>query len=120
MIPMWLKCQEVRDINVMVLVSKSQDNANTLLADLQAELQFNQRYIADFGEQYSAGSWEEGQFVTADGCVFFSRGRGQSPRSLRYRNRRRTRSLYHRREPDQQVQRPGQHLHDGRRPRVAR
>jgi hypothetical protein len=88
MIPMWLKCQEVRDINVMVLVGKSQDNANTLLADLQAELQFNQRYINDFGTQYSEGSWMAGNFVTADGCAFFARGRGQSPRGLRYRNHR--------------------------------
>ena len=57
MIPMWLKCQKVRDINVMVLVGKSQENANTLLADLQAELQYNQRYINDFGVQYNSGSW---------------------------------------------------------------
>ena len=88
MIPMWLKCQKVRDINVMVLVGKSQENANTLLADLQAELQYNQRYINDFGVQYNSGSWEEGEFVTADGCAFFARGRGQSPRGLRYRNHR--------------------------------
>lgn len=45
---MWLKCQKVRDINVMVLVGKSQENANTP-ADLQAELQYNQRHINDFG-----------------------------------------------------------------------
>lgn len=88
MIPMWLKSQKVRDINVMVLVGKSQENANTLLADLQAELQYNQRYINDFGVQYNSGSWEEGEFVTADGCAFFARGRGQSPRGLRYRNHR--------------------------------
>jgi hypothetical protein len=88
MIPMWLKCQQVRELNVMVLVGKSRENANTLLGDLQAEFQFNQRYNDDFGVQYSAGSWEEGEFVTADGCAFFARGRGQSPRGLRYRNRR--------------------------------
>lgn len=87
-IPMWLKCQEVRELNVMVLVGKSRESANTLLGDLQAELQFNQRYNDDFGVQYSAGSWLEGEFVTADGCAFFARGRGQSPRGLRYRNRR--------------------------------
>lgn len=88
MIPMWLKCQEVRELNVMVVVGKSQDNANTLLADLQAELQYNQRYINDFGVQYNAGDWQEGEFVTADGCAFFARGRGQSPRGLRYRSNR--------------------------------
>jgi predicted phage terminase large subunit-like protein len=85
-IPLWLKCQKNREINVMVLIGKSQDNANTLLADIQAELQFNQRYIADFGEQYSQGIWMEGKFVTKDECAFFARGRGQSPRGLRYRN----------------------------------
>lgn len=88
MIPLWLKCQKERQINVMVLVGKSQDNANTLLSDVQAELQYNRRYIKDFGEQYNAGSWQEGEFITADGCAFFARGRGQSPRGLRYRDNR--------------------------------
>lgn len=87
-IPMWLKIQEPREMNVMVLVGKSEENARTLLGDLQAELQFNRRYIADFGVQYNAGDWQDGKFVTADGCAFFARGRGQSPRGLRYRSRR--------------------------------
>lgn len=88
MIPLWLKCQETREINVMLLVGKSNDNANTLLGDIQAELQYNRRYIHDFGQQYNAGSWEQGRFVTADGCAFFALGRGQSPRGMRYRNNR--------------------------------
>lgn len=87
-IPLWLKCQEHKELNVMVLVGKSEDNARTLLADIQAELQYNQRYIGDFGTQYNNGSWEEGEFVTADGTAFFARGRGQSPRGLRYRSNR--------------------------------
>lgn len=87
-IPLWLKCQEKRELNVMVIVGKSQTNANTLLADIQSELQFNQRYINDFGEQYNQGHWSEGSFVTRDGCAFFALGRGQSPRGLRYRDQR--------------------------------
>ena len=87
-IPLWLKCQKEKELNVMVLVGKSENNAQTLLSDLQAELQFNQRYIKDFGEQYKEGDWQEGNFVTKDGCAFFSLGRGQSPRGLRYRNNR--------------------------------
>ncbi len=87
-IPLWLKCQQNKQLNVMVLVGKSEDNANTLLSDIQAELQFNQRYIHDFGQQYNGGSWEEGEFVTKDGTAFFARGRGQSPRGLRYRSHR--------------------------------
>lgn len=87
-IPLWLKCQERREINVMVVVGKSQDNANTLLSDIQSELQFNQRYINDFGNQFKIGHWSEGNFVTQDGCAFFALGRGQSPRGLRYRDQR--------------------------------
>lgn len=87
-VPMWLMAQEHREINVMVLVGKSEDNAKTLLGDIQAELQYNQRYIHDFGEQYNVGSWEEGEFVTRSEVAFFARGRGQSPRGLRYRSHR--------------------------------
>lgn len=88
MIPMWLMCQKKREINVMVLVGKSEDSAQTLLGDIQAELQYNKRYIHDFGTKYNAGNWQEGEFVTSDGVAFFARGRGQSPRGLRYRNKR--------------------------------
>ena len=87
-IPLWLKCQKEKQINVMVVVGKSQDNANTLLGDIQSELQYNKRYSHDFGEQYNAGHWTDGEFVTKDGCAFFARGRGQSPRGLRYRDKR--------------------------------
>jgi hypothetical protein len=69
MIPLWLKCQKERTINVMLCVSKSEDNARRLLGDLQAELQYNQRYIADYGVQYADGSWSEGEFTTADSGV---------------------------------------------------
>ncbi|MBQ3658010.1 MAG: phage terminase large subunit [Bacteroidales bacterium] len=87
-IPMWLLCQKQRLINVLVLVGKNEDNACTLLGDIQAELQYNKRYIHDFGNQYNAGDWQEGQFVTASGVAFFALGRGQSPRGLRYRSHR--------------------------------
>lgn len=87
-IPMWLKIQEPREINVMVLVSKSQDAAIGLLSDLQAELQYNERYIADFGQQVKSGDWTEGKFRTADGCMFVALGRGQSPRGLKDRSKR--------------------------------
>ena len=87
-IPMWLMIQDKRQLNVMVLVGKSEDNACTLLGDLQAELQFNNRFIHDFGSKYNAGDWQDGQFVTSDGIAFFALGRGQSPRGLRYRSNR--------------------------------
>lgn len=82
-IPMYLKA--LGKLHLMVLVGKSSENAETLLGDIQAELEYNQRYIADFGEQKVFGSWEAGRFITADGRAFFARGRGQSPRGLRYK-----------------------------------
>lgn len=87
-IPLWLKCQKQRQLNTMVLVGKSEDSAVQLLGDLQAELQYNKRYINDFGKQYNAGKWIGGEFVTADGCSFTALGRGQSPRGLRERENR--------------------------------
>lgn len=86
MIPMWLKARGA--MKVMVLVGKNEKNAATLLGDLQAELENNQKYRNDFGEQVKYGSWEEGRFATKDGCGFFALGRGQSPRGLRHRQHR--------------------------------
>lgn len=83
MIPLWLKMQEVRTINTMVLISKNEAAANRLLADVQAELQHNQRYINDFGVQFNYGNWEDGEFTTRDGVFFIALGRGQTPRGLR-------------------------------------
>lgn len=84
-IPLWLKIQKDRQINVMLLASKSEDAATRLLSDLQAELEFNDLFKRDFGHQVKAGSWAEGEFKTEDGCLFMSVGRGQSPRGIKER-----------------------------------
>ena len=87
--PLWLMFQPKRLINFMVIVGKSEDAAIRLLSDIQAELQFNQRIIADFGEQKpAAGSWQDGEFKTQAGVKFLACGRGQSPRGLRDREAR--------------------------------
>lgn len=105
-IPMWLKIQKNREFNVMVLVSKSEDMADKLLSDIQAELQSNQRYIHDFGEQVQFGSWAEGEFMTRDGCGFFSRGKGQSPRGMRAREWRPDYVVIDDLDDDEEVQNP--------------
>ena len=87
-IPLWLKIQQPRQINVMLLSSKSEDAATRLLGDLQAELTSNQRYIHDFGEQHNHGNWEEGEFITRDGVMFLALGRQQSPRGIKERGAR--------------------------------
>lgn len=87
-IPLWLIFQPKRLIDFMVTVGKSEDSAVRLLGDLQAELEFNQKLIADFGEQKNIGSWLEGEFKTKGGAKFLAIGRGQSPRGLRDREAR--------------------------------
>lgn len=87
-IPLWLMFQPKRLINFMVVVGKSEDSAIRLLGDIQAELEYNQRLIADFGEQKSAGEWSEGEFTSRQGVKFLACGRGQSPRGLREREAR--------------------------------
>ena len=87
-IPMWLKIQKERQFHTMVLVSKSEQSAIRLLADLQQQLEYNELYIQDFGEQLRAGSWADGEFITNDDCFFTALGRGQSPRGLKNNGRR--------------------------------
>ena len=86
--PLWLMFQPKRLINFMVVVGKSEDSAIRLLSDIQAELEFNQRLIADFGEQKSIGDWQEWEFTAQSGVKFLACGRGQSPRGLREREAR--------------------------------
>lgn len=88
LLPLWLIFQPKRLINFMVVVGKSEDSAKRLLSDIQAELEFNQRLIADFGEQKNLGHWQEGEFTSQSGVNFLACGRGQSPRGLRERESR--------------------------------
>ena len=87
-IPLWLMFQPQRLINFMVVVGKSEDSAQRLLGDIQAELQYNKRISEDFGNQVSTGDWTEGEFTTKSGVHFLGCGRGQSPRGLRKREAR--------------------------------
>lgn len=88
LIPIWLMIQEVRTINVMILVSKSEDSADRLLSDLQCELQYNTLLRKDFGIEIDEGSWSTGEFKTKGGTLFMALGRGQSPRGIKNRGQR--------------------------------
>ena len=88
LIPIWLMIQEVRTINVMILVSKSEDSADRLLSDLQCELQYNTLLRKDFGIEIDEGSWSTGEFKTKGGMLFMALGRGQSPRGIKNRGQR--------------------------------
>lgn len=87
-IPIWLMVMPEPLIHFMVTVNASEDGAKKLLGDLQAELEYNQRLIADFGKFKNLGSWADGEFKTQKGIKFLAVGRGQSPRGLRERENR--------------------------------
>ena len=82
-IPLWLMIQDKKQFHTLVYVSKSEDAAKQLLADLQQQLEFNDLFQRDFGDKVKAGAWAEGKFETTDGCFFRALGRGQSPRGLK-------------------------------------
>jgi Fe-S-cluster formation regulator IscX/YfhJ len=104
MIPFWLWMND--EINVMLLVGKNEDDAKILLSDLQAEFEANPQIIADFGEQKSIGSWEAGNFVTKNEVAFFSLGRDQNPRGVRYRNKRPNICIFDDIDDDQMAENP--------------
>lgn len=81
MLPLFLKAKG--NMTGMVIASATGAKAQGLLSDIQAQLESNQRYIYDFGEQYNYGSWSEKHFVTKDGMGFWAVGRRESPRGLR-------------------------------------
>jgi len=80
-IPMWLIAHKA--LTGMILMGKNEDDACNLLADVQAQLQHNELFAHDFGQQYNFGSWQEGDFTTKDGIRFLAVGRDQSPRGAR-------------------------------------
>lgn len=85
-IPMWLIAHG--ELTGMILMGKNHDDACNLLSDIQAQLKDNELFAHDFGQQYSFGSWEDGDFTTKDGIRFLAVGRNQSPRGARKNEKR--------------------------------
>jgi len=72
----------------MLLIGSNEDRAKLLLADLQLQLEANEKIIADYGKQLSYGNWSDGMFETKDGTFFMALGIEQPFRGLRrYANR---------------------------------
>lgn len=81
MIPLWLLAKD--ELTGMILASATQPKAAGLLKDIQAELESNQRFIADFGDQKPSGQWADGHFTTTGGVGFWGFGLGQNPAGVR-------------------------------------
>jgi hypothetical protein len=67
----------------MLLIGANNDKAKLLLADLQLQLESNERIIKDFGQQVQYGDWANGEFESTDGKFFLAQGIEQPIRGLR-------------------------------------
>ena len=70
-------------IKFSLVIGINSERAIMLLADLQMQLQFNERIIKDFGKQVKYGTWAEGSFETLDGAFFLALGINEKFRGLR-------------------------------------
>lgn len=80
-IPLWLWING--ETIYQLTIGNNEDKAKILLGDLQAEFEANQRLIADFGHQVTAGSWVNGHFVCKERFIGKAIGMGQDARGLR-------------------------------------
>ena len=71
------------DMKFMLLIGQTEPKAFKLLAAIQAQLQYNDRIINDYGVKFQAGDWSNGNFATVDGVRFQALGFGSSPRGAR-------------------------------------
>lgn len=71
------------ELKYMLLIGETEPKAKQLLSSIQAQLQYNQRFIADYGTKFKSGDWADGNFMTVDGIRFKALGFGQSPRGVR-------------------------------------
>lgn len=84
MIPLWLMLTQDEQL-CMVLVSKSEEMADRLLAEIKGELLTNELLRQDYGDKMKILSSSAGEMITAQNSYFFSCGRGQSPRGVKYK-----------------------------------
>lgn len=80
-IPLFLYVK--KELKFMLLVGETEPKARKLISDVQAQLQYNQRFINDYGRKYKYGDWADGDFTTTDGVKFTALGFGQSTRGVR-------------------------------------
>lgn len=66
-----------------LLIGQNESHAQLLLSDIQMHLEYNERFIKDFGIQKVYGGWSDGEFETKDGRFFKGLGIDQPFRGLR-------------------------------------
>jgi len=71
------------ELNFMLLIGQTEKKACKLISGIQSQLEFNQRFINDYGKKHKHGDWADGDFTTIDGVKFMALGFGQDPRGVR-------------------------------------
>ncbi|CAL2108191.1 conserved hypothetical protein [Tenacibaculum sp. 190524A02b] len=66
-----------------LIIGQNEPHAQLLLSDIQVHLEYNEKFIKDFGVQKIYGSWSGGEFQTKDGRFFKGLGIDQPFRGLR-------------------------------------
>lgn len=69
-----------KDLFYMLLIGQTDPKAKKLIGKIQAQLQYNQRLVNDYGKRYNFGDWTGGDFTTIDGVKFKAMSIEQSPR----------------------------------------
>lgn len=70
------------ELNFFLQIGENAPKAKKLIGKIQAELEYNQKLINDYGQRMGKGSWADGDFLTSDGIRFMSLGWEQSARGL--------------------------------------
>lgn len=79
-IPMYLYF--TGQLHFMLQMGENAPKAKKLISKIQAELEYNQKIINDYGRRMGKGNWADGDFLTSDGVRFMSLGWEQSARGL--------------------------------------
>lgn len=79
----FLHLKENNELFFALIVGQNEDHAALLLGDIQVHLQYNEKYIKDFGMQHTYGTWASGEFETEDNRYFKGLGIDQPFRGLR-------------------------------------
>ena len=80
-IPLYLYVTD--ELKFMVQFGENSQKAKQLLSSIQAELEYNQKFINDYGQKMGKGNWADGDFLTSDGVRFKALGWEQTARGLR-------------------------------------
>ena len=86
LLPLWVVCYSYRK-NILI-VSDSNDQAKQFVSAIKAELEDNEKLIADFGDLTGKVMWAQDRIVTRNGIHLIAKGATQKLRGIKFRSNR--------------------------------